>query len=156
LSGNTAWHNAVRARFYMKGVKPEAGERPDNDLREIVFKKNNYGPVSDTIVVRYTNGLFLPVPGVASLDRAAREINAEAMFLELLSRFTRENRRVCYTPSSTFAPTSSRGRTRRRKPASPATILQAPCGACSPPAKSGTKTTASSRTSAFTSRANNK
>jgi AAA domain len=73
LSGNTAWHNAVRARFYMKGVKPEAGEQPDNDLREIVFKKNNYGPISDTIVVRYTNGLFLPVPGVASLDRAARE-----------------------------------------------------------------------------------
>jgi AAA domain len=36
LSGNTAWHNAVRARFYMKGVKPEAGEQPDNDLREIV------------------------------------------------------------------------------------------------------------------------
>jgi RecA-family ATPase len=105
LSGNTAWHNAVRARFYMKGVKPEAGEQPDNDLREIVFKKNNYGPISDTIVVRYTNGLFLPVPGVASLDRAAREINAEAIFLELLSRFTRENRRVCSTPCSTFAPT---------------------------------------------------
>jgi len=105
LSGNTAWHNAVRARFYMKGVKPEAGEQPDNDLREIVFKKNNYGPISDTIVVRYTNGLFLPVPGVTSLDRAAREINAEAIFLELLSRFTRENRRVCSTPCSTYAPT---------------------------------------------------
>ena len=104
LSGNTAWHNAVRARFYMKGVKPEAGEQPDNDLREIVFKKNNYGPISDTIVVRYTNGLFLPVPGVASLDRAAREIHAEAIFLELLSRFTRENRRVCSTPCSTYAP----------------------------------------------------
>ena len=104
LSGNTAWHNAVRARFYMKGVKPEAGEQPDNDLREIVFKKNNYGSISDTIVVRYTNGLFLPVPGVASLDRAAREINAEAIFLELLSRFTRENRRVCSTPCSTYAP----------------------------------------------------
>jgi RecA-family ATPase len=104
LSGNTAWHNAVRARFYMKGVKPEAGEQPDNDLREIVFKKNNYGPISDTIVVRYQNSLFLPVPGMASLDRAAREGNAEAIFLELLSRFTRENRRVCSTPCSIYAP----------------------------------------------------
>src|SRR5215510_11515525 len=53
LSGNTQWHNAVRARSYLKSVKPEAGEQPDTDLRELVFKKNNYGPVSESIVLRY-------------------------------------------------------------------------------------------------------
>jgi hypothetical protein len=33
LSGTTQWHNAVRARGYMKAVKPAEGEQPDNDLR---------------------------------------------------------------------------------------------------------------------------
>ena len=105
LSGNTQWHNAVRARFYMKGVKPEAGEQPDSDLREIVFKKNNYGPVSASIVVRYQNGLFLPLPGVSSLDRAAREAKADEIFLELLRNFTKQNRRVSNNLGPTYAPT---------------------------------------------------
>ena len=104
LSGNTQWHNAVRARFYMKGVKPEAGEQPDSDLREIVFKKNNYGPISDSVVLRYQNGLFLPVPGVASLDRLAREAKAEEVFLELLRSFETQNRRVSDKKSPTYAP----------------------------------------------------
>jgi hypothetical protein len=63
LSGTTQWHNAVRARFYMKSVKPEDGEQPDTDLRKVVFKKNNYSAISESIVLRYTNGLFLPLPG---------------------------------------------------------------------------------------------
>jgi len=104
LSGNTQWHNAVRARFYMKGVKPEADEQPDSDLREIVFKKNNYGPISDSVVLRYQNGLFLPVPGVASLDRLAREAKAEEVFLDLLRRFTAENRYVSSSLGPTYAP----------------------------------------------------
>jgi hypothetical protein len=40
LSGSTQWHNAVRARFYLKSINAEPGEQPDDDLREIVFKKN--------------------------------------------------------------------------------------------------------------------
>jgi DNA polymerase bacteriophage-type len=43
LSGTTQWHNAMRARYYLRSVKPEPGEPLDTDLREIVFKKNNYG-----------------------------------------------------------------------------------------------------------------
>ena len=97
LSGNTQWHNAVRARSYLKGIKPDDEEEPDNDLREIVFKKNNYGPVSETIVLRYTNGLFLPVPGINSLDRAAREAKADDIFLALLQRFSRDGINVTST-----------------------------------------------------------
>ncbi len=44
LSGSTQWHNAVRARCYLKSIKPESGEQPEDDLRELVFKKNQYGP----------------------------------------------------------------------------------------------------------------
>jgi RecA-family ATPase len=104
LSGNTAWHNSVRARCYLKGVKPEAGGEPDNDLRELTFKKNNYGPISASVVLRYQNGLFLPVPGVASLDRAAHEATADDVFLALLRRFTAANRAVSDKPSASYAP----------------------------------------------------
>ena len=104
LSGTTQWHNAVRARSYMKSIKPEAGEQPNSDLRELVFKKNQYGPISETIVLRYQNGLFLPVPGMANLDKAARGAQAEEIFLVLLRRFTRENRVVSDKPGTSYAP----------------------------------------------------
>jgi RecA-family ATPase len=88
LSGSTQWHNAVRARFFMKGVNPESGEQPDGDLREIVFKKNQYGPVGENIVLRWTNGMFLPVPGISSLDRAAMDAKADQIFVALLTQFS--------------------------------------------------------------------
>jgi RecA-family ATPase len=34
ISGSTAWHGAFRFRQYLKGLKPENGERPESDLRE--------------------------------------------------------------------------------------------------------------------------
>jgi RecA-family ATPase len=104
ISGSTQWHNAVRARFCLKGIKPESGEPTDNDVRELVFKKNNYGPTSESIVVRYQNGLFLPVQGVASLDKLAQERRAEDVFLDLLARFTRENRTVGAKSGTSYAP----------------------------------------------------
>jgi RecA-family ATPase len=104
ISGTTQWHNAVRARLYLKGMKPEEGEQPDNDLRELVFKKNNYGPVSESIVLRYQNGLFLPVPGVTSLDKVAQEARADAVFLALLRRFTNANRNISDKHGPTYAP----------------------------------------------------
>jgi RecA-family ATPase len=104
LSGNTQWHNAVRARFYMKGVKPEDGEQPDNDLRELTFKKNNYGPISESIILRYQSGIYLPVPGMASLSRAAQEAKTDEIFLQLLRRFTNSNRFVSDKRGTNYAP----------------------------------------------------
>jgi hypothetical protein len=93
----------VRARCYIKGVKAENGELVDNDLREIVFKKNQYGRISESIVLRYENGLYLPVAGV-SLDQAAREQAAQDVFLALLKRFTAANRNVSTNVGKTYAP----------------------------------------------------
>ena len=104
LSGTTQWHNAVRARFYLKAVKAEADEQPEDDLREIVFKKNNYGPIADSIVLRYQRGLFLPVPGISSLDRAAGEQIADGVFLDLLKQFTKANRNVSDRKGPGYAP----------------------------------------------------
>jgi RecA-family ATPase len=103
LSGSTQWHNAVRARAYLKGVKAEDGELVDNDLREIVFKKNQYGPLSESIVLRYQNGLYLPIAG-ASLDQAAKAAIAEDVFLALLKRYRNENRNASTNVSKTYAP----------------------------------------------------
>jgi RecA-family ATPase len=103
LSGSTAWQGAFRFRQYLKGVKAEAGEQPDNDLRELEFKKNQYGPISDAITLRYQNGLFLPLPGT-SFAQAAREAKADDVFLDLLARFTKQNRYVSDKTSANYAP----------------------------------------------------
>jgi RecA-family ATPase/DNA polymerase I-like protein with 3'-5' exonuclease and polymerase domains len=103
LSGTTQWHNSARARFFMHGVRPDDGEPVDTDLREITFKKNNYGSISESIVLRWTDGLYLPVAGI-SLDVLEREALGREVFLNLLRRFLSENRNVSYRPSPTYAP----------------------------------------------------
>jgi RecA-family ATPase len=104
ISGSTAWHGAFRFRQYLTGVKFEDGEPPDNDLRQLEFKKNQYGPTGETIVLRFQNGLFLPLPGMASLDKAAQEAKADQIFLELLARFATENRNVSDKKGPSYAP----------------------------------------------------
>ena len=92
-------------RQYLKGVKQEGGDQPDNDLRELEFKKNQYGPIAETIVLRYQHGLFLPEAGLSRLDKLAREQKAEETFLALLARYDREGRNASDKPTSpTYAP----------------------------------------------------
>jgi RecA-family ATPase len=107
LSGSTAWHGAFRFRQYLKGVKPGDGEQPDNDLRELEFKKNQYGPRGESIVLRYQRGLFLPEAGISDLDKAARTAAVEDVFMELLGRFAVEGRNVSDKPNApNYAPTA--------------------------------------------------
>ena len=51
ISGSTAWHGAFRFRQYLTSVKAEAGDQPNSDLRQLEFKKNQYGRLSETIVL---------------------------------------------------------------------------------------------------------
>jgi RecA-family ATPase len=81
ISGSTAWHNSVRARIYMTAPKLEAGDQPDTDLRELQFKKSNYGPIASAVVLRWKGGLFLPEGGISNLDKAALEMKADEAFL---------------------------------------------------------------------------
>jgi RecA-family ATPase len=116
LSGTTQWHNAVRARFYLKGVKAEVDEQPDTDLRELVFKKNQFGPMSASIVLRYRNGLFLPEASMSGLDKIARQAKADDVFLDLLKRFTSEGRNLSHNAGSrTYAPTIFTSETEAKK-----------------------------------------
>jgi RecA-family ATPase len=105
ISGSTAWHGAFRFRQYLKGLKPSDGEQPDSDLRELEFKKNQYGPTGETIVLRYQRGLFLPEGGLSSLDKLAREQKVQDTFMALLARYTREGRNLSDKKTShTYAP----------------------------------------------------
>ena len=105
LSGTTQWHNAFRARFYMTSAKPESGEQPDDDLREIVFKKNQYGKKAETIVLRYQRGMYLPVPKASSLEKVRADAEADDAFLKCLDEFTAQGRRPSSNRGPTYAPT---------------------------------------------------
>lgn len=106
LSGSTAWHNSVRARMLLKTVQEQDNDgQSASDLRELSFLKNNYGPLSDAVVLRYQNGLFLPVAGQSTLEKLAREQKIDGAFIDVLGKLTRQNRPV--SPSahaSNYAP----------------------------------------------------
>jgi RecA-family ATPase len=105
LSGSTAWHNSVRARAYMRPMKAHDNE-PEKDLRAVEFLKSNYGPIAETITVRWKAGVFVPEPKTGSFEKLAAESKADPAFLDLLDRFTGQSRNVGVTPTSpNYAPT---------------------------------------------------
>jgi RecA-family ATPase len=105
LSGTTQWHNSVRSRIYVRKPEPPKSDeaQPDKDLREIVFMKNNYGREDENIRVRWQSGMFLPLDG-AKTTPAEREATAREVFLDLLRRFTSENRNVGQNHGPSYAP----------------------------------------------------
>jgi RecA-family ATPase len=106
ISGSTAWHGAFRFRQYLKGVKAEAGEQPDGDVREVQFKKNQYGPTGDPVIVRYQRGLFLPEKGMSTLEKAAREASVEDTFITIGKKLIERGQELSPAQTShSYAPT---------------------------------------------------
>jgi RecA-family ATPase len=106
ISGSTAWHGAFRFRQYLTSPKPADGEQPENDLRQLEFKKNQYGPTGEAIALKYQRGLFLPLPGISSLDKVARQAKVDDIFLKLLKQFDAQGRNVSDKPTApNYAPT---------------------------------------------------
>jgi hypothetical protein len=83
LSGSTQWHNAVRARCVLNGLKEEEGE-PQGTKRVIVFRKSNFGPISSEIILEYRAdlGLYVTVEGT-TVDAETRKQKAEEVYLEV-------------------------------------------------------------------------
>ncbi|WP_456762884.1 AAA family ATPase [Bradyrhizobium sp. USDA 4011] len=107
LSGSTAWHGKVRGRMYLRAAtENEGGGTADPDLRVLEFKKNQYGPLGDSVPLRYRNGVFVPEPRGGSLDPQLAGQRAEQVFLTLLDRFTKEGRNVSDKKGTTYAPAS--------------------------------------------------
>jgi RecA-family ATPase len=106
ISGSTAWHASVRSRLYMKRAITEKDEEPDPNLRLIEVMKSNYGPVGETITIRWKDGVFLPVTTMGTLEKIAVERDADELFLRLLDRFTDQGRNVSHAKTSNnYAPT---------------------------------------------------
>jgi RecA-family ATPase len=100
ISGSTAWHGAFRFRQYLTSVKTEPGEQPDSDLRQLQFKKNQYGPIGESIALRYRGGLFLPEGGLSNIDQLARNVEAENTFLEYVKRMAEQNQDLGPNPTA--------------------------------------------------------
>lgn len=104
LSGSTAWHGKVRGRMYLRAATHDEGGTSDPDLRLLEFKKNQYGPLGDSVPLRYKNGIFAPEPRGGSTDPQVAEQRAEQVFLTLLDRLARDGRNVSDKVCSTYAP----------------------------------------------------
>jgi RecA-family ATPase len=100
LSGTTGWHNSVRARMYLKAAPGD-----DRALRVLEVKKNNYGPISENILLRWKDGVYVVEPGKGTLERLAAEAEVDHLFIKLLRRFTEQGRVVSDKRSPTHAPT---------------------------------------------------
>ena len=106
ISGSTAWHNSVRARMYMTAPKIESGEQPDTDVREIQFKKSNYGRVADSMVLRYQHGLFLPEAGLSNIDKARQEAAVDDAFIAIAKKLESHGEELSAAQTSHgYAPT---------------------------------------------------
>jgi RecA-family ATPase len=98
-SGSTGWHNRVRSRMYFKPA-----ETDDDALRVLEFKKNQYGPIADSVLLRWKDGVFIPEPGMGSPQKQLADRKVEDVFLTLLERFIREGRNVNHKPGPSYAP----------------------------------------------------
>ena len=94
LSGSTAWNASVRSRLYLKRATTAKDEEPDPNLRVLEVMKSNYGPVGETMMLRWKDGLFLPTPAAGGLEKLAREHKVDELFLMLLNCWNEQGRNV--------------------------------------------------------------
>ena len=106
LSGSTAWNASVRSRLYFKRAVTDKDEEPDPDLRMLEVMKSNYGPVGETIQLRWKDGLFVPVGAVSHLEKLAAEQKADEAFCAQIIKFNQQGRNVSAKRNApTYAPT---------------------------------------------------
>jgi RecA-family ATPase len=60
-AGNTAWHNAVRARLYLHRKKHPSGDPDQKGPLVLEHMKSNYGKAEDAIEIMWEEGRFVPV-----------------------------------------------------------------------------------------------
>ena len=69
-------------------------------MRVLEVMKANYGPVGETITLRWQNGLFLPQAAMGTFDKMAAEQAADSLFLKLLDKFQAQGRNVSHHKSA--------------------------------------------------------
>jgi RecA-family ATPase len=96
-SGTTGWNNALRSRMNFTS-------KADDDVRELAVVKSNYGPIGETVRLRWQHGVFVPVPAGSTLDTIAADAKADQLFVALLERHTEQGQRVSTSTGTTYAP----------------------------------------------------
>jgi RecA-family ATPase len=110
-SGSTQWHNAARARMWLRGVKDDE----TSDLRELIIKKQNYGKDGQKHLLRWQQpGLFVPVGTPSLVERASEEAKVESAYLDCLRAIEVQGRRVGPYTGRSYAPAVFEGSRRRR------------------------------------------
>ena len=66
--------------------------------------KSNYGPVAESVMLRWRNGVFVLEPKAGSLEMAAADAEADEAFTQILDRFSRQGRNASPNPGRTYAP----------------------------------------------------
>jgi len=62
--------------------------------RVLEFMKSNYSALSERVELQWANGLYVPVRAPSGPEQAARNATADALFLQLLDRFTAKGENV--------------------------------------------------------------
>jgi RecA-family ATPase len=107
-SGSTGWNNAFRSRLYLRREKTEKDVEPDPDVRELEVMKANYGPIGETVSLRWQDGVFKPELGLGlgSTERLAADLKVEEHFLQQLDFFIDSGRVVSdKLKANNYAPT---------------------------------------------------
>jgi RecA-family ATPase len=92
--GSTAWSNTARARWSLARAKGEGDDRPDADERILTRRKANYASIGDTIRLRWSNGVLVPVERPSGLAALAQQTGADAAFMAMLAKATAEGRHL--------------------------------------------------------------
>jgi hypothetical protein len=66
--------------------------------------KSNYSPLAEQVELVWSNGLYVPAPTPSAPAAAAANNAADALFLDLLDRFTNQNQRVGPYKGPNYAP----------------------------------------------------
>jgi RecA-family ATPase len=104
-SGSTHWNNSVRARLYFRRAETADGEEPDPDLRILEMPKNNRARADTKIFVRWQEGRFVPKSATdQSLETLRRALKDEELFMQLLTKFNEQGRKVSPNKGPTYAP----------------------------------------------------
>lgn len=101
-SGTTGWSNSVRSRMYFETVEVDSKE-PDPNLKVLRQPKANYSAPGFEMLVRYQNGVYVPVEGV-QLDRVEKMAMHESVFLAILKRLSEQDRHVGDSAGTNYAP----------------------------------------------------
>lgn len=104
-SGSSAWNNSVRSRLYFTRATADNDSEPDPDLRILELAKSNRGKIGNRIVMRWHKGCFV-IDGAheSSIDRLSRDLETEAIFLELLDAYNDRSRYVSDKAGHNYAP----------------------------------------------------